>query len=99
MLNSNIRNNVNKRAQVAHATPQHALANDATTGAEVRTAMTAYQLHSVCLLECHLRLLSLTWMSIFLLASLAQVPAVEASILGSQILLVILHMHQLSQLY
>ncbi len=58
MLNSIIHNNVNKCAQVACATAQHALVDDATTEAEVRIAMTASQTHSVCRLECHLHLLS-----------------------------------------
>jgi len=42
--------------------------------------MTASQMHSVCLLECHIHLLSLSWMLVFWLASLAQVSdALQAS--------------------
>ena len=65
MLNSNTLNDVNKCAQVAHATAQHSLVDDATTEADVRTAMTASQMHSyawamVCLLKCLLHRLSLS---------------------------------------
>ena len=41
---------MNKCAQVAHAIAQHALVDDATTEAEVRTAMTASQ----CILFAYL---------------------------------------------
>jgi len=85
---------VNKCAQVAHAIAQHALVDDATTEAEVRTAMTASQ----CILFAYLSAIFISCMLLFWLSSLAQVSAVEASKSESQMLLVTL-IHQLSQFY